>query len=48
MNGKTAKLLRKFARATGSNLRHAKASYKSTPRNQRHAFKAEALQYLKA
>jgi len=47
MNGKTAKLLRKFARTMGSNLRHTKAAYLETPRNHRHEFKQEVRRYIK-
>lgn len=46
MNGKTAKLLRKFALASGSSLREIKALFKRTPRNRRFALKQETRKYL--
>jgi len=46
MNGKTAKLIRKFALASGSEYRGAKALYRSLPRNLRHSFKQEIREFL--
>jgi len=46
MNGKTVKLLRKYANKTGFNYKEMKAEYKKLNKNERHQYKADLLKTL--